>query len=124
MEHQATGLRRGARRFVLAATAVAAVALAAPLTTVFAGSNGQQIAVYEDISVSSVCISGYNQSAVWTSRCFNTPASRYGTNYGDLTGWWWKGPVYIDDYNPSYVATATCTVPTYQAGSDWWTCSS
>ena len=106
----------------LAIAAVAILALAAPFTSAFAGSNGQQIELYEQTNVSSACLSGTNQNGTSVYVCFSAPAPQY--NISQFPNYWWKGYTSIDNYvGGSFIGTSYCTVPTSYY-LDYWTCSS
>jgi hypothetical protein len=71
--------------------------------------------------VSSVCVYGLNQNGQPSANCWNTPAPQY--NFDNLSGWWWKGVVEIDPYNPGYLGYITyCTIPTVYP-DDYFVCS-
>ncbi len=86
-----------------------------------AGSNGQQIAVYAP-SQKSVKICGNNQNGTYTCVISNTP---YRTT--SIPHWWWKESVvlynYADPEEHFFLGRTGCTVPVYQANSDWTTCN-
>ena len=95
-----------------------------------AGTNGQQIKVYEQTNIGSLCVYGYNQNASWVNQCFTAPARIY--NYTTIGGWWWKSyfgtdPL-LDYYGSSsltnYLGSNSCYVPEYQPGNDWTICYS
>lgn len=89
--------------------------------TAFAGSNGQQVELYEQTDLSSACLSGPNQNGTSVYVCFSAPAPRY--NISQFPGYWWKGFVTIENYTPSYFGSSGCTVPTSYY-IDYFLCSS
>lgn len=108
--------------------AVATIALLGGVLPASAGTNGQQIKMFELTNVGSVCIYGYNQNAVWTLYCPSAPASIYNVN--TYNGYWWKtyfgtNPG-LDYYasGGSYLGSNSCYVPEYQSGSNYTTCNS
>lgn len=114
----------------LAPLVISAVVALAQLGSAFAGTNGQQIKMYESSNIGSVCIYGYNQNASWVGYCFEASATIFHTN--SYAGYWWKTyngvPVELDYYAGSaqanYMGYNNCSVPEYQSGSDWWQCNS
>ena len=115
---------------ILLPAGVAAVSLIGAALPAYAGTNGQQIRVYESSNVASLCISGYNQNASFVSYCFTAPANIYNTD--SYSGYWWKtyfGTVVALDYYgasnwTNYVGSNTCDVPEYRSESNWWQCNS
>ena len=76
----------------------------------FAGTNGQQVELYEQTNLSSACLSGPNQNGTTVYVCFTAPAPLY--NISQFPGYWWKGFVTIENYTPTYIGNSGCTVPT------------
>lgn len=98
----------------------AVLIIAAPLA--FAGSNGQQITIYEGSATYSVRISGDNQVGEEIHQIVNTP------DYPTWdSGHWWKGTVQITSYTGTDATgtdegTLDCDVPVSQS-SNWYACS-
>lgn len=114
----------------LVAVSLAAVLAMTVAGAAFAGTNGQQVKVYESSNIGSLCMAGYNQSGSYANYWFEAPASIFHTNsYG---GYWWRTyngtPVFLDYYSGSgqlnYLGSNSCSVPEYQPGDDWWQCNS
>lgn len=110
------------KRRLLAVAAVAALALV-QVVPALAGSNGQQIRLWEDPTVGYVTVTGLNQNdsyATWWSGYTPNP----GSYWYYMSGAWWKGTVQIAIWWPDgsyYGINSSCTVPVSQSG-DWYTC--
>jgi hypothetical protein len=61
-----------------------------------AGTNGQQVSVYNPHGGMNIYICGYNQNNSWV--CYPYSYLPYGGRVSTY-GWWWKGGVYIYEYN-------------------------
>ncbi|GHC65051.1 hypothetical protein [Streptomyces cinnamoneus] len=108
------------RKFAVAAAAVGVVvAPMAAAGTAHAGSNGQHVAVstyYSDRA--QICGTNQNGDSACTS-WFKTP----GNGYTKVSGYWWKGKVYIYGVNDNTgkQRIMECIVPKKQS-SDWYYC--
>jgi hypothetical protein len=94
--------------------------IAAPVA--FAGSDGQQLDIYEGSATNSVKITGDNQYGNKVQQTLNTPS--YPTQD---PGHWWKGTVQITSYTGTDgtggdEGTLDCYVPVSQS-SNWYDCS-
>ncbi|MFD7631268.1 hypothetical protein ACFV7Q_35530 [Streptomyces sp. NPDC059851] len=104
----------------VATLGMAVACLAVGAGTAAAGTNGQQIKLFDTSStVNSFRLSGPDQSGQWVSRCWNRQGM---TTYA--SGWWWKGTVQVDYYhgsncNSGYWASTSVEVPRHQDHSDW-----
>ena len=121
-ERRCTRVALGA---VLSATILAAGLLAAivPISGAFAGSNGQQIRLFNSVPTAFACIAGYNQNTSWVRFCWWLSSTGQG-EYNDIGGYWWKYTVTIDrtDSGGNILATRSdCYVPVSQS-SDWYSC--
>lgn len=118
------------RRIALCAAVIAVIAGLAIAVPAFAGTNGQQVALYESSNIASACYNGYNQSGNLQNWCGDEPAAIYGVDL--LPYYWWKtyngSPVFLWYYagtgETNLIGYNTCSVPEYQLGSDWWECNS
>lgn len=87
--------------------------------TVQAGTNGQQLrfnCAFMDYAV----VKGYNnygQFVTWPSS-----GAAWAPGGFALSGWWWKGTVYVyyRNRNTQQWSRQSFTVPQYQAWSDWY----
>lgn len=111
-------------RHVLASCLVGATFALATLAPAFAGSNGQQIRLFNSVNPTVyACIAGYNQNMSWVRPCFWLWNTGQG-DHNDLAGYWYKYTVTIDrtDSNLNILATRSdCTVPVSQT-PDWYSC--
>lgn len=115
---------------IILLSVLAGISLVDAAVPAYAGTNGQQIKLYEASNIGSVCIYGYNQNASWIQYCPTAPAAIFHTN--NYSGYWWKTyngvPVSLYYYGAAdwtnYLGSNTCSVPEYQPGSDWWQCNS
>lgn len=101
----------------------ALLAAIVPSTGVMAGSNGQQIRLFNSTYTSNACIAGYNQNLSWVRFCYWLWNTGQG-QYNDIGGYWWKYTVTTDrtDNNGNILATRSdCDVPVSQS-SDWYSC--
>jgi len=110
------------RKLILAALAAVVVSLAlfAPGTAndASAGSNGQQLEVYQCYA-SSIKIVGKNQNNV-TATYTITNSSKTGCSNHPISGWWWKGSVTLTSaFANGTKWTKTVNVPVSQA-SNWY----
>jgi hypothetical protein len=114
-------------RIVLIVLALAATLVAAVPGTARAGNNGQQVKLcpYNPrYSYGTATILGYNQNGAYVM----SPAVRLGDagNGGNfstagcvlLSGWWWKGDVYITWSNGTVSERTICNVPTWNPFND------
>lgn len=85
-----------------------------PLTA-FAGTNGQQLAVYT-CNTQSLGIEGTNHNGVYTGASFRV-STTCGWKY--INNWWWKGSVKITAYRTNGSAVGkSVLIPAWQVG-DW-----
>ena len=106
----------------LTASLVMATVLVIAAPVAFAGSNGQQLDIYEGSATYSVKISGDNQDGNKVQQTLNTLS--YPTQD---PGHWWKGTVQITSYTGTGgtgidEGTLDCDVPVSQS-SNWYDCS-
>jgi hypothetical protein len=71
---------------------VSATAVVAPITTL-AGSNGQELQMYDDMGWTGVCFDGTNQNGSHIYACGGATANTW-TQYNGYwwIGWTWYGP--------------------------------
>ena len=110
------------RKLILATLAAVVVSLAvlAPgsANDASAGSNGQQLEVYQCYA-SSIKIVGKNQNNVTTTYTISN-SSKTGCSTHKTTNWWWKGSVVLTStLGNGSKFTKTVTVPVSQA-SNWY----
>jgi hypothetical protein len=91
-------------------------------TTVFAGSNGQQIGIFA-CSATRVVVQGNNQKGKSATYTVDNPGC--GRYY--VKGWWWIGPVTLTAYyniSTSHGSEPeqwmTVNIPLSQTDSDWY----
>ena len=99
-----------------------AVLILTPTSAAFAGSNGQQVAIFA-CNAARVVLQGYNQQGKSATYTLNNPGC--GRVY--ITGWWWKTWVGATAYynlsaeHPYYAGQSmTVYVPPSQSNSDWY----
>lgn len=72
-----------------------------------AGVNGQQLAI--STGAGSIKVDGYNQNNQHIIQCFDVvfayPPQSDGYSY--ISGWWWKGLIYINYYGDTSCSTTT-----------------
>ena len=88
-----------------------------------AGSNGQQVRLFNSTYTSNACIAGYNQNNYWVRACWWLWNTGQG-QHNDLANYWFKYTVTIDrtDNDGNILATRSdCYVPVSQP-SDWYSC--
>ncbi|MFC0843725.1 hypothetical protein ACFH04_08325 [Streptomyces noboritoensis] len=117
-------MNMGKKILMAAATGTLAVAgMAATSGTAFAGSNGQQIVIYDDThKVGSIKIQGSNHKGEPTTTCLATPG--YETR---MSGWWWRDYMHFSKWTDStcggnggaYLGSQDEWVPPSRA-DDWW----
>ncbi|MFF1477633.1 hypothetical protein ACFVYD_08660 [Streptomyces sp. NPDC058301] len=84
------------KKFAMAATtgALAVAGVAATGGTAFAGTDGQQIVIYDETHrVESIKIQGFNQKGQPTTACLATPG--YETR---MYGWWWRDSMHFSKW--------------------------
>jgi hypothetical protein len=120
------------RGFLLALMAVAVLGLtlaSTNISTVYAGTNGQQLGVYAG-QWGKVQIEGYNQNGYWVKYPLKTCPNLCNPLIV-TAGWWWKGAVKITVWGHFGISTpkvcnvsvpkvwpastyyVTCTAPPY-----------
>ena len=115
---------------LLATAALTGTGLLAPTVPASAGTNGQEVTIYNPSADTSACqinkcwvrVAGYNQNGKFRWTPLSTP-----TEISYLYNWWWAGWVTIYGYGPGGVAgghitTNECYVPKVQKGSNWVFC--
>lgn len=104
------------RRWIAASLVAFSLSMVAA-QPVGAGNSGEQLEFIDQLgTVSTVCVSGYNQDYVWAYHCFSTP---FTTNM--LSGYWWQGQIKMDLYDSGGFSigsqgTWVSPVPYH----DWW----
>lgn len=115
-----SAITRIVRRATLGMLAGIALALSIGPGIAAAGTNGQQIYIYDLVSPqqSSVQVCGTNQNNNYVCHSWPTP-----TSTTELSGWWWVGPVTINNYdaNGNLLGQTSCDVPKAQS-SNWYPC--